>query len=134
MILRKVAQDEKGQSFTAFVALTLSALFIVAGLVIDGGAQAAAVRKAEGAAARAARAGADAGVAARLAGTVDVAAVRAAAQESLQANGVTGLVQIHGVQVVVDTEIQVETSFLSLIGIKSLTAKGHAVSQATPRE
>ena len=52
--------DDLGQSVSVLVAVSLMALLLIAGLVIDGGAHAAATRRAEMAASGAARAAVDA--------------------------------------------------------------------------
>lgn len=106
------------------------ALFLTAGLVIDGGAKAAASRTAQGAAAEAARAAVDAGAESQAAGQpVDVGAVRAAAMDVLAARDVKGTVSVNGGVVSVTTTKSVDTVFLGLIGIRTLTADGESRSE-----
>lgn len=61
-------RDQRGLSLSPFLVILLPALLVMIGLVVDGGAQAAAARHAERVAASAARAGSDAAAADRLSG------------------------------------------------------------------
>lgn len=125
--------SERGASVTTFVAVVLVALFAVTGLVIDGGRQAHAVRRAQATAAAAARAATDAAVTVRLAGGGGEAAATAAAQRHLQAAGFAGTVTVlPDGRVRVDAHGEVGTVFLSLIGIATLPAEGSATSEAFP--
>lgn len=114
-------------SLSVFFAALVPALLLVAGLVVDGGAQAEAARRAELGASAAARAAADQTGAARLAGrTPDRAAAVAAGEQALADAGLSGSVRLVGDRVVVTTQTQVPTAFLSLIGITRLSATGSA--------
>lgn len=123
-------RDERGQSLSAFVAVVMTALFLVAGLVVDGARQSEAQRVAQVAASDAARAASDAAATARLAGRpVDVGAAVAAAQQRLSAAGVSGTVSVPAVGTVrVEVSSTATTVFLSLLGIDHLDA--HASAEA----
>lgn len=126
-----MTRDQRGLSMSVFVAVGVLALLLVAGLVIDGGAQAAAARRAELAASAAARAAADETAAARLAGEQpDAGAAIAAARRVLaEADGVTGEVRLSGDRVQVTTSAGVDTILLSLIGIARLDGHGSAEAE-----
>lgn len=127
MSIRAQRRDERGQALSGFVAVVLVALFLTAGLVIDGGSQAAAARRAQGAAAEAARAAVDEGAVARVAGDpMSPSSVRASAESVLHDRGVQGSVTVDGTVVHVATSQTVPTHFLGLIGIGTLTAHGEA--------
>lgn len=120
-------RDERGQSLSAFVAVVMVALLLGAGLVVDGGAQAAASRRAEQAAARAARAALDATAPSRAAGVApDVAAALRAGEVALEAAGVSGSVRVVAGRVRVETGTSVPTVVLGLIGVRALSARGSA--------
>lgn len=119
--------DERGNSLSAFVLVVVAALIMVAGLVIDGGAQVTATRRAEQAASEAARAAVDAGAPARASGHVAPDHVlRSAAEGVLTARGVVGTVEIDRGTARVRTTVSTRTVFLSIVGIDSLTAHGQA--------
>lgn len=119
---------ERGLSMSSFVAVVVLALLLVAGLVVDGGAQAVAARRAELVASGAARAAVDETAPARLAGRApDVGAAIASAQRVLAASGdVTGDVRVVAGRVQVTTSSSTEPVFLSLIGIRRLVGHGSA--------
>ena len=149
-------RDQRGQALSAFVAVVLSALFGVAGLVVDGGAKAggraeaeaggsplsgaagpadeggaksAARAEAEAVASHAARAAVDASAFARATGsTLDVGATTAAGQQVLADRGITGQVTITDGVVRVTTTTSARTVFLSLVGISELSASGEATA------
>ena len=104
------------------------ALLAMGGLVIDGGAQSSARRECQQVATEAARAASDAGAMRRAAGQPgDAGEMRAAAQAVLDAHGgVSGVVTVTTDQIRVETARTVETSFLSLVGIRTLQASGAA--------
>jgi hypothetical protein len=124
-------RDQRGQALSVFVAVAVLALLLVCGLVVDGGAQAASTRRAETAAALAARAAADATAARRLAGAApDLGQAIAAARRVLDTYpDLTGQVRLVPGGVEVSTAAQVETVFLSLIGIDALAATGSATAE-----
>lgn len=123
--------DQRGMSLSPFIVGILPALLIMIGLVVDGGAQAAAQRRAEGVAASAARAAADDTAAARLAGgTLDVPHAIARAQSVIaERPGVDGDVTVADGRVSVRTRIAVPTALLSLIGVHELAAHGSAEAE-----
>lgn len=121
--------DDLGQSVSVLVAVSLMALLLIAGLVIDGGAHAAATRRAEMAASGAARAAVDAGATARAAGVREpVADSLTAGRSVLRAAGVEGEVLVRGGSVRVTTTTTVPTVFLGIIGMSRLTAHGEATA------
>ena len=124
-------RNERGQSLSVFVTVVVVALLLVAGLVVDGGAQVDASRRAEGAAALAARAAADSTATARLAGQeVDGLTAVAAARQVLDAHpGIEGDVVVQGEQVQVTTRATTRTVLLNLIGIRELRATGSATAE-----
>lgn len=123
------AARERGQSTTVWFALVVVALFAVVGLVVDGGAKSVANRRAETAAQAAARAGADAAATGALSGSPDGYAAQAAAQAWLEAAGVPGTVAVSDGRVRVSTQVDVQTTFLSVIGIAHLTGAGSAEAE-----
>lgn len=132
---------DRGQAVSIMVLGFMAALIMVAGLVVDGGQKAAAMNRAETLASGAARAAANAAAGGTLgAGNDDVSAAeqaRRAARNYLNAAAadggrVQGSVRIDGTRVVVHTEIQVPTIFLSLIHIDTLRATGDATAQVVP--
>jgi hypothetical protein len=118
----------------------VAALLMVAGLVVDGGQKAAAMNRAETLASGAARAAANAGATGTLAadgGGLATDAARRAARSYLAAAAVDGgvvhsSVRIDGSQVIVHTDIQVRTIFLSLVRINTLRATGDATARVVP--
>lgn len=121
--------DQRGQALSAFVVVVLSALFGVAGLVVDGGAKSAGRAEAQAVAAHAARAAVDAGAQSRATGTpLDTGAVTAAANQVLSDRGVTGTVTITEGVVRVMTTTTTRTVFLSLVGVTSLESSGEATA------
>lgn len=121
------ARDERGQALSVLVVGVVVTLLLVAGLVVDGGAKASAVRRAQAAAAQAARAAVDAGAVSRSAGaSLDVQAVRSAARAVLVERGVVGDVEIAGGVVTVRSSDTERTLFLTLLGITELTGTGEA--------
>lgn len=128
-----MARDERGVSLSTFVVAVVPALLLVAGLVVDGGAQAVAARRAELVASAAARAAADETAAARLAGADPGAAgAIAAAQRVLAASGMAGEVRLAAGRVLVTTTTHTGTVFLSLVGITRLEARGSAEADLFP--
>lgn len=121
-------RDQRGMSLSPFIVGVLPALLLMIGLVVDGGAQAAGQRRAEGLAAAAARAAADDTAAARLAGgKLDIPHAIARAQAVIaQRPGVEGDVTVIDGRVSVRTRTSVPTVLLSLIGVHQLAAHGAA--------
>ena len=124
------ADDRERGSLSPMVAIVALASLIMIGLAYDGGQKAQATQRAIAIADEAARAGGQAvnpeGVIGQAPAAVDVAAAVAAAESYLNAAGVDGDISIApgGRQLVVTTTIQIQTVFLSLIGINSMTVVG----------
>ncbi len=118
-------------SVTVYALGMMLALFVVAGVAVDGTRAAQASAHANAIAAQAARSGGqaiDPAAAVQGQDVVDPAAAVAAAQSYLSAAGVSGQVQIVGNQVLVDVTISTETTFLQLLGISTFTLDGHATA------
>jgi len=125
--------DQRGLSLSPFLAILLPALLVMIGLVVDGGAQAAAARHAERIAAAAARAGSDAAAAQRLIGEHGSESVAVAAAQRVvdQDPAVSGSARVIDDAVVVSTQMHTQTAVLSLIGITELIGEGSARSVLT---
>lgn len=122
-------RDERGQSLSALVAVVLIALFLVTGLVVDGGRQVAAARAAEAGAAQAARAASDHGATARASGVApDLVAIRAAGQHVLQQRMLSGSVTVAGGEVRVTARATSPTVFLAVLGITTVSGTGEATA------
>lgn len=124
----ELSGEDRG-SVTVFVVGVLAALFVVAGLVFDGGAIIAGHREADAEAEGAARAGAEAVAAAERASaavTVDPVAARRAAERFLTAYGHVGQVTVAGDRVTVTVSFTERTQILSLVGLRSKSVTGTA--------
>ncbi|HET9873250.1 MAG TPA: pilus assembly protein TadE [Propionibacteriaceae bacterium] len=120
-------QDERGQAVSVLVLIVIMAMFLTAGLVIDGGQKATAVSRAESVAAGAARAAGNAAATGAVRGTPDAGAASQAARQYLAASsGVTGTVSLGGGRVTVRTRSVASTIFLSAIGIDQVVGVGEA--------
>lgn len=136
--------DQRGQAISLYVLGVISALFVMAGLVVDGGQKAQAISRAESMAAGAARAAANAGAGSTVApgssGGLQTGAARQAAQDYLAAStgdgqpAVTGSVTVTDSRVVVTTTTSAPTVFLSLIGIDRVDGTGAATAQVVPNQ
>lgn len=121
-------------SVTLFAVVAALALFLLAGLVVDGGAKVRGVQRADALAAEAARAGGQAIVLpAAIQGLpprADPAEAAAEATAFLSRRGVTGTATVSdaGRSLVVTVTTTTPTVFLSLIGISDLTVTGHATA------
>lgn len=130
---RQASRDDAG-SVTLFAVAAALALFLLAGLVVDGGAKIRGVQRADALAAEAARAGGQAIVLpASIQGLpprADPAAAAAEATAFLTRRGVTGTATLtdagRSLEVTVTTSSP--TVFLSLIGISDLTVTGQATA------
>lgn len=124
-------RDERGQSVSVFVTVVVAAMIMTAGLVIDGGQKITAASRAEAAAAGAARAAANAGVTQTIAGrSPGDASLRAATVFLAGQPGISGSASVSNGVVTVRTRASERTIFLAVIGIHSVSATGHAVSNA----
>jgi len=125
---------QRGVSLTVFACGAIMALLIVAGLAVDGGAQMSAHVRAQAAAAEVARYAVDAaapyavdgqdgsGVALAAAGSAATRFVDLEFGFAIDADGTLK----------VSTSTGVDTTFLQLIGIRKLTAKGQSTVQLHP--
>lgn len=123
-----LARDpERGSGFSVLSAGLLLSSLLMLGLVVDGGAKATAINRADGVAQEAARAGVQAASFAGSATTVDVTRAVGAAQAYLVDAGVTGSVAAAGPDAITVTVTMSEpTRVLALIGIDDLTVSGTA--------
>jgi hypothetical protein len=119
---------------TAFVVIFTFALFLLAGLVIDGGLTLAARIQAIDEAQAAARAGAQAVDVPLFRSTgevvLDSAQAKGDAQSYLAATGHTGTVQVNGDHVAVTVSITQPMQILGIGGIGSLTVTGRGSATA----
>ena len=129
----RVGDSEDGM-VTAFVVIFTLALFLMAGLVLDGGLALAARVHAIDDAQAAARAGAQAINIPlyRTTGqiTLDTGEATADAQRYLAAAGHSGTVRVNGDEVTVTVTITQTTQILSLAGINHLTETGSGTATA----
>ena len=127
------AGDSEAGQVTAFVVIFVAALFLFAGLVLDGGLTLAARLHAINEAQAAARAGAQALDTAtyRATGTValDPSAAITAAEDYLAAAGGTSQVSVTGNQVTVTVHLVQRMQLLSMVGINQLTVTGTGVAR-----
>lgn len=112
------------------VLVVTTALLLMAGLVVDGGQQVTATRRATGVAEQAARAATDAAAASALEGRADPSVAAAAARQVLGADPeVDGSVTVlPGLQVRVEAWSSRPTLFLSVIGIGSVRGEASATA------
>lgn len=126
-------RDERGQAVSVLVLLVLGALFMVAGLVIDGGQKVTAATRAEAAAAGASRAAGNAAATQRLGGAEPAGAAVLAAKAYLAGQpDVQGTVSLSNGVVTVTTTSQAPTLFLSVIGLATVTGTGRAQADIVP--
>jgi Flp pilus assembly protein TadG len=129
---RMTKLDQRGVSALVVVLLT-TALFSVAGLVIDGGYALSARKEAMTQAQQAARAGADAlSIGALRDGTVRVDPDRAAAaaRSYLRSVGADGTVAVNGGEVRVTVTSTSDTVMLSAVGVSSLPVEVSATAES----
>lgn len=123
----RLKNDDRG-SMSPFAAIAVIALLIIAGLVVDGSGRIEAVQRADNVAREAARAAGQAiysGPAVRgVAAHSDSQAGRRAAQQHLQAAGMSGTVTITGNTITVTATTTHRPIFLSLVGIGSQPVTG----------
>lgn len=115
---------------SAWVAVTTLAMLLFVGLGVDFGGQLHAIQNSRAVAAEAARIGGqqlDAPQAVRGQGAVaSPQAARSAAQTYIEGAGLTGSVSVVEGRIVVTTSATYRTKILSLVGIGTLPANGHA--------
>lgn len=121
---------EQGSGFSVLAAGLLLASLLMMGLVIDGGAKASAINRADGIAQEAARAGVQAASLTGAATTVDVNRAVGAAQAYLADAGVTGTVTPAGPDSIsVSVTMTEPTKVLALIGINDLAVSAIATGR-----
>ncbi|HVA08060.1 MAG TPA: pilus assembly protein TadG-related protein [Acidimicrobiales bacterium] len=122
---------DEGGSLSAFLAVLAVALFVLVGLVLDGGRILSAKRTAMDVAEQAARTGADQlSLDALRAGqfVVDPSAASTAVARYLAAAGQSGTVEISGSTVVVHVETTVHTVVLGIVGINKISVASSATA------
>lgn len=117
-------------SLTLFMVVTVVALMVAVGLVVDGGNKIQALQRADAAAEEAARAAGQVIVPARSVRgqtpRADAGRAAGAARAYLAAAGITGSVDVRGDVIEVTTSITEPTVFLAAIGVSSVSATGNA--------
>lgn len=118
-------------SVAVWMITTALTMILLIGLAVDLGGQVHAKQRAQDIAAEAARAGGQqvqGNAAIRGSGAVidPGAAIAAANTYIAAAKGVTGSVRARGTRIIADTRSTYSTTFLSIIGIRTLTVTGHA--------
>jgi hypothetical protein len=122
-----VAHPERGASISVLTAGLLLSAALFLGLVMDGGAKASALNRADATAQEAARAGTQAASTTGTGATVNVADAVAASQSYLVAAGVQGTASAVGTDGIhVTVTITEPTKVLAMIGIDTFTASGSA--------
>ena len=123
-------EDGQGGGTSLMILTMIPALLIVFGLVIDGGAKAVALDRANRVAMEAARTGAQS-----ISGPGDIsaAAVNSAAQAYLAAEAVAGTVTVTGDRVDVHVNFAEPTKVLSIIGIDEWAVEGDGFAQVIYR-
>lgn len=111
-----------GGSMALFLLISALGLFIILGLVVDGGSRAQALDRANRIANEAARAGLQSAVIYN--GNIDTAAVSAGVQQYLATEGVKGSSWIEGNTVHVEVLIKQPTKVLKMISIGELPVTG----------
>lgn len=129
---RRWLRDEGGGGGGAALIMValIPALLIAFGLVVDGGAKSGALDRANRIAMEAARAGAQA---VSGPGAISAAAARAAADNYLSAEGLTGSVSLSGTRVQVSVTWDQPTKVLSIIGIDDMTVHGEGFADVVYR-
>ncbi len=128
-IPRAIGEREDRGSITAFSMLLLVAIFVLMGMVLDGGTQVSAHQSAVDEAEQAARAGAGAlSVAALRSGSVqlDDQQAIAVAEAFTVASGHPGIATAVGQTVTVRVQYRVPTAILGIVGINSLPVSASA--------
>lgn len=116
---------------TAFLALLSVALFVLVGLVVDGGRALVARRQAFDVAGQAARVGADQlSVDGLRTGTfvVDPTVATNAVEDDLRGAGATGTVVVVGDSVTVTVRTVMATTILGIVGLRTISVSGTATA------
>lgn len=125
-------------SASAFLAVAVLALLLMAGLVVDGGGKVRALQRADRLAGEAGRAaGQQVELADAIAGRrprITPAAAVEAARRYLRRAGVEGAVTVSDDrrEVSIDVTTSVRTVFLGLVGVQEMEGHGHAVVELVP--
>ncbi|MEU6572556.1 pilus assembly protein TadG-related protein [Streptomyces sp. NPDC046805] len=131
--IRLAAGDDRGQA-TAFVVGVFAALWLFAGIVVDGGLALAGKAQALDAAQEAARTGAQQLDVGRLRRSDEVRLVRdkaaAAARVYVASTGDSATASVKGEAVTVHVTHHQRTQILQLIGLRTLTVHATATAQA----
>lgn len=113
-----------------FVLIMCASLFLLAGLVIDGGNVLAAKRRAFAVSDEAARSGAqaiqDSAYRTNGALTFDTSAARAAGSQYISSSGLTGSVDVENGVVIADVDVPQTMAILGIAGIGTVTVHGTA--------
>ena len=123
-------ENGQGGGASLMILTLLPALLIVFGLVVDGGAKAAALDRANRIAMEAARTGAQS---VSGPGDVSAAAANSAAQAYLATEGVSGTVAVNGDRVDVHVSFSEPTKVLSIVGIDEWAVEGDGFAQVIYR-
>jgi Flp pilus assembly protein TadG len=118
-------------SLSAFLAFFGVTLFVLVGLVVDGGRALASRRQAIDVAEQAARTGADQlNVDSLRKGTyiVDPAAAEIAAEHALATSGLAGTVSVSGDEVTVEVRTVMHTAILGIVGLRAISVSGTATA------
>lgn len=125
-------RNERG-SVTLWAVIITTAVLMIMGLVVDGGAQLRATQRADQVAREAARAAGQAVSGDPILGRpglVDVTRGRQAATAYLAAAGVPGDITVTGATITVTTRVEFTPVMLSAIGVGSITVTGRAEAEA----
>lgn len=127
---RKPCRDDRGSTSLFFITIAI-ALFLMVGLVVDGGGKVRSLQRANAVADQAARAGGQAIIGPQAirgdGAKLDTGSAKSAAQSYLGRSGVSGSVAIvNGTRLRVTATNRYDPVFLSLIGIGTMTSSGSA--------
>ena len=125
-------RNERG-SVTLWAVIITTAVLMIVGLVVDGGAQLRATQRADQVAREAARAAGQAISGDPILGRpglVDVSRGRQAAAAYLGAAGVTGDIAVNGATITITAQVRYTPVFLTAIGVGTVTVTGTAQAEA----
>lgn len=130
--LRRIWRDERGES-PILVLLLVPVLFLLVGLIVDGGGKIQAGSEATQIAQSAARAGVNAGITSNPTGgiTINSYKARTGAQEYLAAAGATGNIVVSGDSVTVKATVSYSPKLLPVGGLDG-TGTGTAEARTSP--
>lgn len=132
--VHQALSDERGEA-PLLLLMMVPALFLIVGLVVDGGGKVQAETEAVLVAQSAARAGVNAGLNSNPGGGVSVNSpkARSGAQEYLASAGVSGSVLVTGTTVTVNATIPYETRFIPTGGLEG-RGTGKAEARTAPTQ